>query len=42
MKEPREFIDFLEDILDSIQKIERFIEDQSYDEFADDDKRNLQ
>ena len=38
MKEPREFIDFLEDILDSIQKIERFIEDQSYDEFAEDDK----
>ena len=38
MKEPREFIDFLEDILDSIQKIERFIEDQSYDQFAEDDK----
>jgi len=38
MKEPREFIDFLEDILDSIQKIERFIKDQSYDEFEKDDK----
>ena len=38
MKESREFIDFLDDILDSIQKIERFIKDQSYDEFAEDDK----
>ena len=34
----REFIDYLEDIFDSILKIEKFIENQNYKEFASDDK----
>ena len=33
-----EFIDYLEDIFDSILRIERFIENQNYDGFASDDK----
>lgn len=38
MNGQREFIDYLEDILDSILKIEKFIENQSYDEFTKDEK----
>jgi uncharacterized protein with HEPN domain len=38
MSNNREFIDYLEDILDSIKKIEKFIEKQNYDDFAHDDK----
>ncbi len=34
----REFIDYLEDILDAIIKIEKFIENQSYEDFVNDDK----
>ena len=38
MRVNREFIDYLEDIFDSILRIERFIENQNYDDFASDDK----
>jgi uncharacterized protein with HEPN domain len=34
----REFIDYIEDIFDAVVKIEMFIENQSYDDFATDDK----
>ncbi|AOS83899.1 hypothetical protein BIU88_06870 [Chlorobaculum limnaeum] len=34
----REFIDYLEDILDAMVKIEKFIADQSFYDFAQDDK----
>jgi len=34
----REFVDYLEDIFDAIVKIEKFIANQSYDDFAQDDK----
>ncbi|RXK85147.1 DUF86 domain-containing protein [Chlorobaculum sp. 24CR] len=34
----REFIDYLEDILDAMVKIEKFIADQSFHDFAQDDK----
>jgi len=36
----REFIDFLNDILDSITKIKKFTKGMSYDKFFSDDKTN--
>ena len=38
MTDPREFIDYLEDIFDAITKIKKFIENQSYNDFAKDEK----
>ncbi len=30
----REFVDYLDDILDAVVKIDKFIADQSFDDFA--------
>ena len=38
MSVDREFIDYVEDILDSIIKIEKFIANQTYNDFTNDDK----
>jgi uncharacterized protein with HEPN domain len=38
MNPKREYIDFLNDILDSIIKIEQFTENMEYDEFINDEK----
>lgn len=38
MKRKREFIDYVDDIFDSINKIEKFIAAQTYEDFAIDDK----
>ena len=38
MSVDRDFIDYIEDILDSIIKIEKFIANQTYNDFANDDK----
>ena len=38
MSVDREFIDYVEDILDAIIKIEKFIANQTYNDFANDDK----
>jgi uncharacterized protein with HEPN domain len=38
MSTKREFVDYLEDILDAVMKIEKFISGQSYDDFAHDEK----
>ena len=38
MKPKREFIDTLRDILDAMEKIERFTEGMNFDQFAGDDK----
>ena len=37
-KNEREFLDYIEDILDAILKIEKFVSNQSYENFARDDK----
>ena len=38
MKEGREYIDYLRDILDAAEKAERFIEGMDFDAFSSDDK----
>ncbi|MBU4174568.1 MAG: hypothetical protein KKB90_12725 [Actinobacteria bacterium] len=38
MKEGREYIDYLRDILDAAEKAERFIEGMDFDTFSSDDK----
>jgi len=37
-KDVRDFIDFLEDIVDAMEKAMNFVEGMSYEEFAQDDK----
>lgn len=39
MKEEREFRDYLSDIFDTIEKIEGFTQDTSFQEFAEDEMR---
>ncbi len=41
MKAGRELTDYLHDIMDAIQKIERFIEGLDFAQFAGDDKTNF-
>jgi len=38
MKGQREYLDYLQDILDATRKARRFVADMEYDEFAADDK----
>ena len=38
MKEGREYVDYLRDILDAAEKAERFIEGMDFDAFSSDDK----
>ena len=38
MKLNREYTDYLKDILDSINKVEKFIKGMTFDQFANDDK----
>lgn len=41
MKPKRDYLDFLQDILDMMDKINNFTEGMTFDEFAKDDKTNF-